>query len=173
MLCNHTRQVPAGWSGSRQRLRERQDRAVERLKACRVQVKALRDELAALSAEGREKRKNAPPAKREQILARYRRRQEALERRLARAEAQLEAAQLMAGRAKSEASVASKKRAWNLGTSLKSYIDPRVYHRWGEQVGYDVLARYFPTALRLKFAWVRGEAGTEESLPPDSSGGVL
>ena len=47
------------------------------------------------------------------------------------------------------------KRTWNLGTSLKSYIDPRVYYEWGQQVGYDVLEHYYPAALRNKFAWVR------------------
>jgi DNA topoisomerase-1 len=160
VLCNHTRHAPAGWARSRQRLKERQDRAEERFKACREQVRALHDERTALLAEGREKKKGAPPDKRVQIQARYRKRQEAVERRLTRAETQLETARLMLGRCKAEASVATKKRAWNLGTSLKSYIDPRVYHRWGRQVGYDVLEQYYPTALRLKFAWVRDEAQT-------------
>jgi DNA topoisomerase-1 len=158
VLCNHTRQVPAGWSDSRRRLKERQERAEERLKACREQVKALRDALAAVQAEGRARTSEAPPAKRGQVRARYRKRQEAAERRLAKAGAQLEAARHALGKCKSEALVASKKRAWNLGTSLKSYIDPRVYYRWGEQVEYDVLEHYYPTALRLKFAWVRSEA---------------
>ena len=40
---------------------------------------------------------------------------------------------------KAQASIAAKKRTWNLGTSLKSYIDPRVYYEWGQQVDYDVL----------------------------------
>ena len=160
VLCNHTRQAPAGSTRSRQRLKERQDRADERLKACRGQVKALRDERAALLAEGRDKKKGAPPEKREQIQVRYRKRREVVERRLARAEAQLETARRVFGRCKAEASVATKKRAWNLSTSLKSYIDPRVYHRWGEQVGYEVLEHYYPTALRLKFGWVRDEPQT-------------
>jgi len=55
----------------------------------------------------------------------------------------------------------SDKRAWNLNTSLKSYIDPREYYRWGQKVNYDVLERYYPTALRRKFAWVRSEASGE------------
>jgi DNA topoisomerase-1 len=51
--------------------------------------------------------------------------------------------------------MAGHKRTWNLGTSLKSYIDPRVYHRWGQAVGYDVIERYYPKTLRRKFAWAR------------------
>jgi hypothetical protein len=54
---------------------------------------------------------------------------------------------------------------------LKSYIDPRVYYQWGQQVGYDVLENYYPTALRRKFAWVRSQAqGTGEVTPSPSAG---
>jgi DNA topoisomerase-1 len=65
VLCNHTRQVPAGWPRSRQKLKERQERAEERQRACRELVKALRERLASLQAEGRERKKGAPPGKRE------------------------------------------------------------------------------------------------------------
>ncbi|HNS51345.1 MAG TPA: hypothetical protein PKO09_09175 [Anaerolineae bacterium] len=167
VLCNHTRQVPAGWSRGRQKLKERQEKAEERLRALREQVRPLREQLAALQAEAREKKRAAAPEKRTQVRERYRKRIEAAERRLAVAESRLESARLALGRIKSEAAVASKKRAWNLGTSLKSYIDPRVYHRWGQAVGYDVLDRYYPAALRLKFAWVR-DAGAAE--PEDGNG---
>ena len=51
--------------------------------------------------------------------------------------------------------IALEKRTWNTSTSLKSYIDPRVYHRWGERVGYDALRSYYPATLQRKFAWVR------------------
>jgi DNA topoisomerase-1 len=75
-----------------------------------------------------------------------------------KAKAQLEKARLARDKVKAQASIASKKRTWNLGTSLKSYIDPRVYYEWGEQVDYDVLDRYYPKALRRKFAWVKEES---------------
>jgi hypothetical protein len=55
------------------------------------------------------------------------------------------------------------RHAWNLVTSLKSYIDPRVYYRWGQQVEYDVLGKYYPTTLRRKHAWVKREDAEEES----------
>ncbi|MFL7793974.1 MAG: hypothetical protein AB8I69_17665, partial [Anaerolineae bacterium] len=64
-------------------------------------------------------------------------------------------------------SVAVKKRTWNLGTSLKSYIDPRVVYEWGQAVDYDVLERYYPKALQRKFAWVRGEEEEEEEEEED------
>jgi DNA topoisomerase-1 len=44
-------------------------------------------------------------------------------------------------------------RDYNLTTSLKSYIDPRVYYRWGEKVGYN-WKKYYSKALQRKFSWV-------------------
>ena len=58
---------------------------------------------------------------------------------------------------KAQALVASQKRTWNLTTSLKSYVDPRSFYRWGQRVDYDVLGRYYPTTLRRKFSWVKAD----------------
>ena len=44
-------------------------------------------------------------------------------------------------------------REYNLGTSLKSYIDPRIYYRWGKNVDYD-WKLYYPKALEKKFSWI-------------------
>ena len=59
----------------------------------------------------------------------------------------------------------SDKRTWNLNTSLKSYIDPRVVYRWGQQVDYEVLERYYSKTLRLKFAWVRNTDPANNHAP--------
>lgn len=42
---------------------------------------------------------------------------------------------------------------YNLRTSLKSYIDPRVFYKWFTKVDYD-WKLYYPTALQHKFSWV-------------------
>ena len=44
-------------------------------------------------------------------------------------------------------------RDYNLGTSLKSYIDPRIYYRWGREVDFD-WKLYYPKTLQKKFSWV-------------------
>ena len=44
-------------------------------------------------------------------------------------------------------------RDFNLGTSLKSYINPRIYYDWGKKVDYD-RKLYYPKALQKKFSWV-------------------
>jgi DNA topoisomerase-1 len=41
---------------------------------------------------------------------------------------------------------------WNLGTSLRNYIDPRVTVEFGRKVGYDWHA-FYPKTLANKFAW--------------------
>ncbi|MEM3737340.1 MAG: DNA topoisomerase I [Candidatus Bathyarchaeia archaeon] len=55
-------------------------------------------------------------------------------------------------------------RDYNLRTSLKSYIDPRVYYTWGKEVNYD-WKQYYPKVLQRKFSWVEGTAA------PLSAGG--
>ena len=47
-------------------------------------------------------------------------------------------------------------RDYNLGTSLKNYIDPRVYLDWGRRVGYD-WKNYYPATLQRKFSWIEKE----------------
>jgi len=43
-------------------------------------------------------------------------------------------------------------KEYNLGTSLKSYIDPRVYMKWARSTDFD-LNKFYPKALRNKFSW--------------------
>jgi DNA topoisomerase-1 len=48
--------------------------------------------------------------------------------------------------------IARATRDYNLGTSLKSYIDPRVYVRWAREIGYD-WKKIYPKTLQRKFGW--------------------
>jgi DNA topoisomerase-1 len=49
--------------------------------------------------------------------------------------------------------VQGETRDYNLGTSLKSYIDPRIYYEWGKKVEYD-WKNYYSKTLQKKFSWV-------------------
>jgi DNA topoisomerase-1 len=162
VLCNHTKKAPASWPRSRQRYRERQEKAAERVDRYRERLKEQREALAALRQDAREKREAADPAKRQKVKARYDKRIATAEHRVERTQGMLERAWIARDKIKSQASIAAKKRTWNLGTSLKSYIDPRVYYEWGQEVEYDVLEAYYPKALRRKFAWVRDEEEDDE-----------
>ena len=52
-------------------------------------------------------------------------------------------------------------KEYNLGTSLKSYIDPAAYVKWARKVDFD-LEKFYPKTLQKKFSWAlqtrRGEA---------------
>jgi DNA topoisomerase-1 len=98
------------------------------------------------------------------VKKRYDKRIATAQRRIERAKGQVDRARLRLGKIKAQASIAAKKRTWNLGTSLKSYIDPRVFYEWGQEVDYDVLEKYYPKALRRKFDWVRDEDDGGEDL---------
>ncbi|HIH89405.1 TPA: DNA topoisomerase I [Candidatus Bathyarchaeota archaeon] len=52
-------------------------------------------------------------------------------------------------------------RDYNLGTSLKNYVDPRVYYDWGRKVGFDWRS-YYPTTLQKKFSWIEENPEEEE-----------
>ncbi len=53
----------------------------------------------------------------------------------------------------SQEKISKMTKIWNLGTSLKSYIDPRVYYEWGKEVDYD-WRNYYSNTLQRKFSWV-------------------
>jgi len=61
-------------------------------------------------------------------------------------------------KAKMQLELAKAVKEYNLNTSLKNYIDPRVYYRWAKEVGLDWKLIY-PKSLQRKFLWV-------ESKPP-------
>jgi len=63
---------------------------------------------------------------------------EALETRIQRAKLDLELTKLT--------------REYNLGTSLKSYIDPTAYVKWAKKVKFDI-EKFYPKTLRSKFSW--------------------
>jgi DNA topoisomerase I len=57
-------------------------------------------------------------------------------------------------KAERQLELAKRTRDYNLNTSLKNYIDPRVYRRWGDRVGYD-WTRLYTKTLQRKFAWAK------------------
>ncbi|MCW4033669.1 MAG: DNA topoisomerase I [Candidatus Bathyarchaeota archaeon] len=49
--------------------------------------------------------------------------------------------------------IIKKTKEFNLNTSLKSYIDPRIIYRWSKKVGYN-WRDYYPKSLERKFEWI-------------------
>jgi DNA topoisomerase-1 len=47
-----------------------------------------------------------------------------------------------------------KTRDYNLGTSLRNYIDPRIFKTWTDEVGAE-WEKLYTSALQKKFLWVK------------------
>ncbi len=170
MLCNHTKQYKGDWARTEARYKERQENAKERIERYRLQITEALEKRKALEEEAKTKAEEATtPERRRQIRARYRQRIASAQKRLQSARERRKRAENALGKVKAQLGIASEKRQWNLGTSLKSYIDPRVYHRWGRKVDYDALECYYPATLRRKFAWVRTleDQQAQDELPED------
>lgn len=147
----------------------------EKIKRAKARVAKARQALDATIKAQREKTRNA--AKRvAQAEAALKRAQEALineprryEERVAKARGALEKArrapalvlqnyQERVERASLQLDLAKRTRDYNLGTSLKNYIDPTVFKKWGDHVGFD-WKRLYTKALQRKFAWVEKVRG--------------
>lgn len=55
-------------------------------------------------------------------------------------------------KAKIDITLTKATKEYNLGTSLKSYIDPRVYVKWANRVDF-CLDKFYPKALKNKYSW--------------------
>lgn len=52
--------------------------------------------------------------------------------------------------------LARKTKDYNMGTSLRNYIDPRLFKAWTDEVGAE-WEKIYTAALQRKFLWVRSE----------------
>jgi DNA topoisomerase-1 len=68
-------------------------------------------------------------------------------------------------KAKLDIELTALTREYNLGTSLKSYIDPQAYVKWAKKVKFDIV-KYYPTTLRNKFSWAL-QGKTKKAVPDD------
>lgn len=55
-----------------------------------------------------------------------------------------------------QVNLSEKTRDYNLGTSLRNYIDPRIFKAWTNEVGAE-WEKLYTSALQKKFLWVQNE----------------
>ena len=165
IVCNHTKQAPKGWSKRMKRFRERQRLANERINKAQENLQNRQARLKDLVAKQKtkleqlqEKGKPIPRGKNRPYassIATARRSLETAKQRLARAREAKE-------KLNAQVTLSKNTRTWNLGTSLKAYIDPRIYRDWGHQIDYD-WKDFYPTTLQRKFAWIDKDVDTTDS----------
>jgi len=52
--------------------------------------------------------------------------------------------------------LSEKTKDYNIGTSLRNYIDPRIFKAWTDEVGAE-WEKLYTSALQKKFLWVKNE----------------
>ncbi len=63
-----------------------------------------------------------------------------------------ESLQTRLAKAKLDIDLTKRTEEYNLGTSLKSYIDPTAYVKWAKKVKFDI-TKFYPKTLQKKFSW--------------------
>jgi DNA topoisomerase-1 len=156
IVCNHTKQVPKGWTARLKRFRERQQTARARVSKAKANLAQRQDRLNELIAKQQAKidqlqaqGKPIPRGKNRPYLSSI----ASARRSVETAKQRLVWANDAKAKLRDQVDLAQKTRTWNLGTSLKSYIDPRIYRDWGRFVDFDWKDIY-PKTLQHKFAWI-------------------
>ncbi len=62
--------------------------------------------------------------------------------------------------------LSEKTKDYNLGTSLRNYIDPRIFKAWTSEVGVE-WEKLYTAALQKKFLWVQNEKASWSELAKD------
>lgn len=75
------------------------------------------------------------------------------EKTVSTAKDRVKKAEIAKEKIKTDLALAKASRTWNLGTSLKSYIHPRIIYRWCQRIEYN-WRKVYPSTLQRKFAWV-------------------
>ncbi len=157
--CNHKRTIPKTFGQSLQKKRDK----LAKLKGKRLWTedqKTLRDVKA---SEPKTDKQKAARRERIKILrATVQRKKEVQQGKIRKAELQIE--------------LAEETRDYNLGTSLRNYIDPRILKFWADRVDApreetdtplrkkSLREKTYTAALQKKFLWVNDERGSWESI---------
>lgn len=159
ILCNHTKQAPKNWDERKGRYKEREKSAQNRLKEVQNQLKRALEDHKKLKKEAAAQQNAAVDLeKRRKTKQKYQKKLEALSKKIETLKEREEKANTALGKIRAQMAIAQENRSWNLTTSQKSYIDPRVFYHWGCRVDYDVLEKYYSRTLRNKFQWVKSDS---------------
>ncbi|MCX6820727.1 MAG: DNA topoisomerase I, partial [Candidatus Aenigmarchaeota archaeon] len=138
IVCNHKRKLPKNWEES---LRKKED-GLLRLEARLEETRKKAKEKAAADAE----------KARKELIASVKSTKETKAKKPARRDPTAKAKEALE-RARLRLKAIQATKDYNLNTSLKNYIDPRVYKRWADKVKFD-WTKYYPKTMQKKFSWV-------------------
>ncbi len=139
ILCNHKRAIPKTFYKSLKKRRET-------LKNVRKLAPWARSEEMLKKIKAIKPR---TPKQKQSRLKRMRRTRESIKKKKARHAERVERLSL-------QLKLVQKTRDYNLGTSMRNYIDPRVFKAWTDEMNAPWEKLYTPT-LQKKFLWVKRE----------------
>jgi DNA topoisomerase-1 len=139
IMCNHKRTIPTTFEQSLQKKRDslknrEKEKAWEKTKETLKKVEASKPKT---DAQKKSKEKRIKTLN-EQIKKQKLKHKERIEK----LELQID--------------LSEKTRDYNIGTSLRNYIDPRIFKAWTDEVGAE-WEKLYTSALQKKFLWVKDE----------------
>ena len=139
MMCNHKRTIPKTYELTLQKKRD----SIKKLEKEQVWKKTQETLKKVESKESKTDTQKKSKAKRIKTLNEQIKKQKSKHKeRLEKLELQLD--------------LSEKTKDYAIGTSLRNYIDPRVFKAWTEEVGAE-WEKLYTAALQKKFLWVKNE----------------
>jgi len=137
IMCNHKRTIPKNFEQSLQKKKDTLSN-VEKSKPWLKSEESLKKTQSKASKTEKQKEKQIERVKK--IRATMKKQKERHKERIEKLQLQIELTQ--------------KTRDHNLGTSLRNYIDPRIFKTWTDEVGAE-WEKLYTSALQKKFLWVK------------------
>ena len=146
IMCNHKRTIPKNFEESLQKKRETLKKA-EKINPTEKTLETLKK--VETSKPKTEKQKQAKEKRIKTLNQTIKKQKQKHKERVEKLKLQVE--------------LSTKTRDYNLGTSLRNYIDPRVFKAWTDEVGAE-WEKLYTSALQKKFLWVKSENESWKSV---------
>ena len=138
-MCNHKRTIPKTFEQSLQKKRDTL-KVVEKATPWKKSEETLKKaEITKTKTDAQEKKRKERISKIKQMIKKSKTKQKEKVEKL-----------------KLQLDLTEKTRDYNLGTSLRNYIDPRIFKSWTDEVTAD-WEKLYTSALQKKFLWVKSE----------------
>ena len=143
IMCNHKRTIPKNFEASLQKKKDTlknvgKTKPWEKSEVLLKKAQKTLEEADAIRKTDKQKKKMIARIKKIKTMIRKRKVKHA--ERIEKIELQI--------------NLTEKTRDYNLGTSLRNYIDPRIFKTWADEVGAE-WEKLYTSALQKKFLWVK------------------
>ena len=139
IMCNHKRTIPKTFEQTLQKKRDTLKTAEKATPWTKNEETLKKAESVKAKTEAQEKKRKERISKIKQMIKKSKIKQK---ERVEKLKLQLD--------------LTEKTRDYNLGTSLRNYIDPRIFKSWTDEVSAD-WEKLYTSALQKKFLWVKSE----------------